>query len=199
MKEATERYVEWAETTEGTFGRFAQFVYTDDYDGYEGVSPKDNERLPDPGPPIKKARCLTWPPRISLPGKFIHMYYNRGTCVWLEDWTESPEALLAHAHMYTFADYHGIKKLQMLAIRKLHRLLVKIPLEKSFLTTRPFVELALYTYQNTRPDANDKLRSVVSMYGACLIKLFLTDKDLNDLLVAMSDLKDEVVTMLDVV
>lgn len=61
------------------------------------------------------------------------------------------------------------------------------------------MELVRYTYEHTRPDASDKLRAVVSMYAACLIKLFYGDAGVNEMLETVPDFKDEVATMLDVV
>ena len=80
------------------------------------------------------------------------------------EWLYGTEIFLVHARVYVFADYHGITALQTLALRKLHEALYKSDANKDNADT--IVTLARYTYENTRPDRNDQLRTMISMYVA---------------------------------
>lgn len=95
-------------------------------------------------------------------------------------WSDGREVLLIHARMYTFADYHGITKLQTLALRKLHRILMQFELSDE--SIRSIVELVRHTYEHTRADPDDRLRSMISMYGACKLLEFRGNKDFDFLL-----------------
>lgn len=91
--------------------------------------------------------------------------------------------------MYTFADYYGIKELQSMALRKLHRLLVQAPLQNWALQS--FLELVHYTYSNTRPRKYDGLRVLVGLYGAILTDRFGYEWALSE---GVSDLPEEFIS-----
>lgn len=100
-------------------------------------------------------------------------------------WPDGPEVLLVHARMYTFADYHGITQLQTLVLRKLHRILVQFKLSHESIGS--IAALVRHTYQHTRPDSNDRLRSMISLYGACNLLEFRENEDFDLLLRTVGD------------
>lgn len=218
MIEATNQKVEWPDTDEATFARFAQYAYTGKYDGVEKIKQEIvQKQLEDEtrrwgrlwGTSKKKKKLqdmkffrdvvVSYPYAAAVQRMFENRCPDFQCCHDGVSWCESKdpamymEMLMAHAQVYVFADYHGIDKLQSLALRQMHRLLVQFPV--TYETVGSILELVQYTYENTRPNKNESLRCMVSAYGACTLYHFLCDKNVETLMKSLPEFEKDLFSM----
>ncbi len=196
MKEASEQCVKWDETDEHTFVCFSQFAYTGDYSGTEQLIPiPRGEEVEDSvafstSKSRKKGRKLyadsdeSEQAFASFWDRFKKLCPDSACDHATVCWSDDTEVLLSHAHIYCFADYHGIAALQTVALRKLHRVLVQ--LNEHDKSIGAIVELARYSYQHTR-DQNDRLRLMINMYAACKAENLWESQDFRSLVETNSD------------
>lgn len=101
---------------------------------------------------------------------------------------------LSHAKLYVFADYHGIGKLQELALQCLCHALVGFDLTESGL--EDITQLTRYCFENTvdHNGARDRLAELVSLYGASHLEHLWKHEAFRSL-VEFPDLSNALITM----
>ena len=107
-------------------------------------------------------------------------------------------ALLAHAKVYVFADYHGISKLQQLALHKLRVSLVQFNMDDTH-AVETIAALAAYGYENTRSsDAGeiDDLRRLILLFTAYHLKTAWKRNELKDLVMDMGGFGKDIISTL---
>ncbi len=72
-----------------------------------------------------------------------------------------------------------------MALRKLHQVLVQ--LNEHDKSIRAIVELTRYSYEHTRANQNDPLRSMISMYAVCKAKYLWEIQDFRSLVETNGD------------
>lgn len=178
MKESREGFV-YLEEDPMTFHRFAEFVYTGAYDVGEP------ERLQDvKGYPTEKIRVDSRTPTPSSRDSAQNFPGERAASIWQHTLDLCPkppddpkyryrgpgydhtEILLAHAKLYVFADYHGVKQLRDLSLYEISAVLDNF--SSLGFGMEAFVELAKSCYANTiKPDP---LRMLVIAYATCQLE-----------------------------
>ena len=83
-----------------------------------------------------------------------------------------PEALLHHARLYIFADYHNITNLQRLARYKIGQAFRSLPDTKGWCVN--FFDLIVYCYANTMciGKGDNSLRKLIAVYAAHHVDVF---------------------------
>lgn len=105
----------------------------------------------------------------------------QGIGKYREDMKSVANPFSVHARVYVFSDYYDMKNLQRLALRKLHHLMTHLATRGVAILGLWMSELVPFTYENTLPSENDKLRSLVSMCGACMKRISQYDIDVKKL------------------
>ncbi len=206
MKEAREACAVWEEMDEDTFIRFGQFAYTGDYDAATpqesvDISPGASEAQADPGEtsPFPVARKKKWPEETGKRAQRWtafkeHRYLEAIPLPQLlrngerEDYTE---VFLSHAKMFIFAEYRGIRSLEMLSLHKLRDILAAFKLHKARISD--IVQLIRYTYENTGDESARVLRDLVADYAACNAEEMWQSEDFRNLLEVYGDYAKDIV------
>ncbi|RYP52469.1 hypothetical protein DL769_010672 [Monosporascus sp. CRB-8-3] len=95
----------------------------------------------------------------------------------------SARSFLLHAKLYILADRYCIDTLKDMAIGRLHRTLLLVPLD--LYASDCFCELVRFAYANTRPTEDldqDDLRCLLVAFGACVFDWFLHNSAFKDVL-----------------
>lgn len=191
MKGAQEGVI-WKDVDEQTFALFAEFVYTgeytllvvEDHATGSGIVPPHliESTLSGLEPISKKKKNFKVKPTsfAPKPTKFQDLVYRSPTITTppptFTHSLRSPTGttpdgypntnLLAHARLYVLAERYDIKKLESLALQKLHATLSQSnPSAAAY--HRDVMVLIRYTYENTLSrEHEDELRMLVSCYVA---------------------------------
>ncbi|RYP27029.1 hypothetical protein DL768_011366 [Monosporascus sp. mg162] len=202
MKEARDRRVVWDDIDEETFIAFSQFAYAGYYDTPEHpASPPEPEGIGEAKSSYisrsekfdgscgrSKRTIVEWEQdfRAKLDEKRVAdtaVYYILETFVTYtcpesqrvsENLNISARSFLLHAKLYVLADHYCVNTLKDMAIGRLHRTLLLVPLD--LYASDCFCELVRFAYTNTKAKkglGQDELRCLLVDFGACIFDWFL--------------------------
>ena len=106
----------------------------------------------------------------------------------------SGRRLLCNAQVYVFAEQFNIKPLKELALKKVHRILIKF----QNIQDLDIVGLLSYVYDNTTELVNseEQLRALVVHYAACVLEDLMFNKKFQSLLVNKGELGRDLMSKL---
>jgi hypothetical protein len=188
------KVIDWTEHDGDTVDRFLMFLYYQDYASPDPVafSPEGNattlleapplapeqaaetELLEEESPPVQDAfqtrsltpidRCLDVglpvERRLAEAGRFEELPFLYSGHYYLG-------VLLAHARVYTFAQYHFVTRLQELALQRMTQTLKRIDCQQAHAASE-VTALIRHLYQNTisQESVEDPARKLVSQFAA---------------------------------
>ncbi|RYO75352.1 hypothetical protein DL764_010522 [Monosporascus ibericus] len=211
MKEARDRRVVWDDIDEETFVAFSQFAYTAHYDTPEHpTSLPEPEGIGEAKPSCisrsekfdsfcrrSKRTILEWEQDfkaklnlkreayLAIYSIFLEfvVYADSDSQCFNESLNISACSFLFHARLYVLADRYCINTLKEMALGKLHRALLLVPLD--LYASDCFCELVRFAYTNTRTTkgfGQCELRSLLVTFGACTFDWFIHNSAFNGVL-----------------
>lgn len=180
-KESQERKILLQDWDEETVGRLVQYLYTGDYRYPNpslpekppgGVAETETEKVPS-APELGRTGALTPFAECVQGTAWEHPGLPMTDASWLESVNtvefDFEETFLAHAKVYTLAQYKSIVALKVLAHKRLSQTLLKLhPLGRNPHLAANITTLSAYVYAHTDSltSSEEPIRRIVSQYVA---------------------------------